>query len=106
MTDHVRKEAPRRGSYAARLEAFLDSLTPTSLDDIVRENRDRVEIGLATAEELASRAAKIAPGRPAGTIDQWRPVAFRARLPPSCVARGTVDAFRFPPFVDVPSTAL
>jgi hypothetical protein len=93
MTDHPQKKAPRRGTYTAKLEKVLETLFPKSLDDIVRKNREHVQIGLATAEELASRAARIEPGRPVDTIDQWRLIAFRALGPP-CTERGSNDNFR------------
>ncbi len=56
----------------------LEELMPRSLDDIVRKNRDRVQIGLARREELAVRAATIEPGRVKDTITDWRMIAFRA----------------------------
>ncbi len=79
--DDPRKRVPRRAAYAAMLDEVFDSLFPKSLDDIVRKNREHFQIGLAKAEEFASRVAKIEPGRSVDTIDQWRLVAFRAPPP-------------------------
>src|SRR5260370_36304676 len=103
MTDHPQKKAPRRGTYTAKLEKVLETLFPTSLDDIVRKNRELVQIGLATAEEFASRAARIEPGRPVDTIDHGRLIAVRALGPP-CTGRGTNDNFRLSLLVDAVET--
>jgi hypothetical protein len=53
---------------------------PTTLDDIVRRNRDRFEVGLATAAELAAVTGGLdSPGTPRGRIDDWRVIALRHR---------------------------
>jgi hypothetical protein len=75
------KRPPRAGGDAAAIagvQKTLEKLTPRSLDDIVRRNRDRCRIGLATPDELTVRAAKIPPQRTRQTISEWRMIAIRA----------------------------
>jgi hypothetical protein len=64
------------------IQDVLTQMIPASLDDIVRENRDQVQLGLATLEELAARAGAIGPDAAVDTIDEWRVVAIRQRGSP------------------------
>jgi hypothetical protein len=64
------------------IQDVLAQMTPASLDDIVRLNRDQFEIGLATLDELAVRAGAIEPDATADTLDEWRIVAIRQRGAP------------------------
>jgi hypothetical protein len=59
------------------IQQVLAEMIPSSLDDIVRKNRDQVQIGLATIEEIAAREGAIEPGPALDTIDEWRVVAIR-----------------------------
>jgi hypothetical protein len=77
MTDDPQKKTPRKPQYLALLDEVFDALYPRSLDDLVQTSRDRIQLGLATAEEIAGRAATIEPGPSVDTIDQWRLVAVR-----------------------------
>jgi hypothetical protein len=53
---------------------------PTTLDQIVRRNRDLLSIGLATAAELAAVTGDVdTVGAPRGRIDDWRVTALRHR---------------------------
>ena len=53
---------------------------PARLEDIVRRNRHRFEVGLATAEEIADVTGRVAvAGREKGSIADWRIVALRHR---------------------------
>jgi hypothetical protein len=63
------------------LQEALEKIIPRSLDDIVRVNRDRFQIGLANVDELSARAATIVPGRTKDIIDSWRIIAFRSLNP-------------------------
>lgn len=93
MTDGPEKTAPRKPEYLRILDEVFDPLYPQSLDDLVKTNRDRLQLGLATAEEIASRAARIAPGPVVGTIEQWRLVAVRW-FRPSTDAEREIDYVR------------
>jgi hypothetical protein len=59
------------------IQQALERMFPKSLDDIVRRSRDRFQIGLATAEELALLAATVEDGPIRDTIAEWRIIAFR-----------------------------
>jgi hypothetical protein len=58
--------------------SLLRSL-PASLDDIVRTNRHLLEVGLATADEIAAVTGCVPLGAAKGTIEDWRLVALRHR---------------------------
>jgi len=51
--------------------AQLDALIPKTLDDIIRENRDKAEIRLATKEEVCALHTSIAPGTVKKNIEDW-----------------------------------
>ncbi|HVS78341.1 MAG TPA: hypothetical protein VHE11_15485 [Steroidobacteraceae bacterium] len=56
-------------------------MLPQTLDDLVRRHRDRLEIGLATAAELASVSGDVdAVDPPRGRIDGWHIMALRDRV--------------------------
>lgn len=54
---------------------------PATLDEIVTRNRDRWQIGLATAAEIAALAGAVraAPGEERDLLANWRLVAIRNR---------------------------
>jgi hypothetical protein len=64
------------------IQQVLDQMIPRSLDDIVRLNRDQMQIGLATLDELSAQAGVIELGQTLDTIDEWRVVAIRQRGAP------------------------
>jgi hypothetical protein len=68
----------------------LEKLMPRSLDDVVRANRDKFQIGLATADEVRRLTASIEPAGTKATIDQWRIVAFRTLKPESDSISGRI----------------
>jgi hypothetical protein len=72
----------------------LEKLIPQSLGDVVRQNRHLVQIGLATPEELAERAATIASGQAKDTINGWRMIAFRIPRPPADKQLGLFEKCR------------
>jgi hypothetical protein len=61
------------------MENLFGLKIPTALDEIVTLERDTVEIGLATGQEIASLAAVIdcAPGAEKEILLDWRLVAVR-----------------------------
>ncbi len=59
------------------IQQVIAEMIPSSLDDIVRLNRDQVQIGLATLDELTTLEGAIEPGPTLNTIDEWRVVAIR-----------------------------
>jgi hypothetical protein len=77
MTIDIGKSAPLDVGDATSIEEALENLFPRSLDDIVRINRDRYQIGLATPDELAALVGSVDLGRVKSTLDEWRFVAFR-----------------------------
>lgn len=54
---------------------------PATLDEIVTRNRDRWQIGLATAAEIAALAGAVraAPGEKKDILADWRLIAIRDR---------------------------
>lgn len=54
---------------------------PATLDEIVTRNRDRWQIGLATAAEIAALAGALhaAPGEEKDLLADWRLIAIRDR---------------------------
>lgn len=54
---------------------------PATLDEIVTRNRDRWQIGLATATEVAALAGAVraAPGEERDLLADWRLIAIRDR---------------------------
>jgi hypothetical protein len=77
MSEDIGKSAPLDAGDATSIEEALDKLFPRSLDDIVRVNRDRYQLGIATPDEFAALVGNVEPGRVKATLDQWRIVAFR-----------------------------
>jgi hypothetical protein len=83
MTNNQRKPSSIGTADVRGIQEALEQMMPKSLDDIVRKNRDVLQLGLATAGELAVLAATIEPGHSRDTIEEWRIVAFRAIGPRS-----------------------
>lgn len=49
---------------------------PRTLDEIVRKNRDAVEIRLATVAEIVSLAGQVSAAEIKDAIDKWYPIAI------------------------------
>lgn len=77
MTDDQERDPSRGAAGAIEFRDALEQMMPRSLDDIVRANHDCFQIGLATADEVALRTARIEGGRTRDIIDAWRIIAFR-----------------------------
>ncbi|MDB5411530.1 MAG: hypothetical protein JWL84_6442 [Rhodospirillales bacterium] len=90
MADDAQRNAPLGATDRIGLREALEKMIPRSLDDVVRANRDRFQIGLATAAEAAARAARIAPACTRDTIEVWRIIAFRSLDPPNDIDAGEV----------------
>ncbi len=88
MTDDRRKSRSFSEADGSGIRKALEQMMPKSLDDIVRRSRDRVQIGLAMAEELAALAATVEPGPIRDTMAEWRIIAIRT-IDPSIDARTT-----------------
>ena len=59
----------------------IEDLIPKSLDDIFRQNRDLVELGLSSLSEIAALQAEIQPGMPVTDVfDDWRFISLRDKL--------------------------
>lgn len=62
------------------MENNIDDLIPKTLDDIVRERRDEVQVRLATAAEIKALGEFLGDtrlaGKPNDTIEYWYPLAF------------------------------
>lgn len=54
----------------------LQDLIPKTLDDVIRENRDKCRLALATDEELDSLASEIANARCRHTLTHWQVVVI------------------------------
>jgi hypothetical protein len=92
MTDETEGGAPLGAADVIGLQSALEKMIPRSLDDIVRANRGRFQIGLATADEVALRSARIALRPTRDTLDAWRIIAFRTLDLPSSADSGGVAA--------------
>lgn len=55
----------------------ISSQIPTSLDSIVRQNRDRAQIELATSWEITRLAGVVERRPPKRVLAEWRVVAIR-----------------------------
>jgi hypothetical protein len=77
MSDYMPPHPPFSETDAIGIRDALARMIPRSLDDIVRKHRDLVQIGLATAEEIAVRTKRVGLGHSRDTIESWRIVAFR-----------------------------
>lgn len=58
----------------------LDALIPKTLDDIIREHRDKVEVRLATEEEVCALHTSIAPGTVDKNIEDWYLINLHNKL--------------------------
>jgi len=64
---------------SASLEFPLANL-PTRLLDLIRQNRERVSVGLATEAEAQALIGNVEPSKPIKAhIDRWHMVAIRIR---------------------------
>lgn len=63
------------------VEEQLQALTPSSLDNIIRENRDQAAICLSSDAEIAALAADIHGHEVKDVIDDWRLISLVLRGP-------------------------
>lgn len=64
----------------AILAQSINDHIPVTLDDIIRKNRELVELCLSTAEEIRALGGEIRPGPPVkGIVDDWRIISLRAK---------------------------
>jgi hypothetical protein len=54
----------------------LEKITPTSLDDVIRTNKDRARLYLSTEAELAALQGTISNGTVTGEIADWCFITF------------------------------
>lgn len=58
----------------------IDNLIPKILDDIIRKNRELVELGLSTDDEIQALYAEMPPGLPVKDIvNDWRLISLREK---------------------------
>lgn len=56
----------------------IDNLIPKILDDVIRNNRELVELGLSTVDDIRALHSEIQPGLPVkDTINDWRFISLR-----------------------------
>lgn len=72
MTEQI----DRISNTTKKLTAVIEQLIPKSLDDIIRHNRDKVQLRLATDEEIFDLHQEITPGQLKDAIDDWNLVAL------------------------------
>ena len=78
MSNDMPPQPPFSETDAIGIRDALARMIPRSLDDVVRKHRELVQIGLATAEEIAVRTKRVGLGHSRDTIENWRIVAYRA----------------------------
>lgn len=78
MTREIGSNAAPDADDAKDIVRVLEALIPRSLDDVVRQNRDQFQIGLATADEIAALAGGVERGPVKATLDDWRLIAIRS----------------------------
>lgn len=69
-------EVPLAGETIEKLTTAIEQLIPKSLDDIIRKNRDLVQLRLATDEEIFALHQVITPGQPKDVIAEWNLIAL------------------------------
>jgi hypothetical protein len=58
----------------------IDDLIPKKLDDIIRKNRELMELGLSTPEEMLALKTEIQQGLPIkDIIDDWCLISLRSK---------------------------
>lgn len=58
----------------------IDNLIPKILDDVIRKNRELVELGLSTADDIRVIQSEIQPGLPVKDIvNDWRLISLREK---------------------------
>ncbi|MFH1495086.1 MAG: hypothetical protein ABIG70_09855 [Pseudomonadota bacterium] len=58
----------------------IDDLIPNTLDDVIRENRELVELGLSTPDEIRALQAEVQQGLPIkDMINDWHLVSLRSK---------------------------
>ena len=70
MTEKTKDETTEK------LTAAIQALIPQSLDDVIRLNREHVQLRLATDEEIFDLHQVITPGEPKDIIDEWNLIAL------------------------------
>lgn len=56
--------------------AALDAMIPKSMDDIIRKNREVVQLRLANEEDISKLQAEIDEVNPVFILDNWSLIAF------------------------------
>lgn len=58
----------------------IDDLIPKTLDDVIRKNRELVELGLSTPDEIRALQAEVQQGLPIkDMIDSWYLISLRKK---------------------------
>lgn len=58
----------------------IDDLIPKSLDDVIRKNRELVELGLSTPNEIRALQAEVQQELPVkDMIDDWHLISLRSK---------------------------
>jgi hypothetical protein len=58
----------------------IDDLIPKSLDDVIRKNRELVELGLSTPDEIRVLQAEVQQELPVkDMIDDWHLISLRSK---------------------------
>lgn len=62
------------------LVQHIDDLIPKTLDDIIRKNRELMELGLSTPDEIRALQAEVQQGLPIkDMIDDWHLISLRSK---------------------------
>lgn len=58
----------------------IDDLIPNTLDDVIRKNRELVELGLSAPDEILALLAEVQQGLPVkDMIDDWHWISLRSK---------------------------
>lgn len=64
------------------MRQHVDDLIPKTLDDIIRKNRELMELGLSTPDEIRALQAEVQQGLPIkDMIDDWHLISLRSKRP-------------------------
>lgn len=70
MNEQIRDEA------SSNLAAGIEAMIPKSLDDIIRKNRELVQLRLANDSDIAKLEVEILETHPLYVLDNWNLIAF------------------------------
>jgi hypothetical protein len=62
------------------IEQAVEKLIPKSLDDVIRQNRDKFRLALATEDELAKLESNVPDSTVRYTLTDWQVVMLHATL--------------------------